>query len=49
MYSYYIAIITFMRMRIAFGRFTMSSPSGMSNTTASDYGCSIICFLCEGF
>ena len=46
MNSYYISVITFMRMCIVLRRFSMSCPSGMSDTTSSFYSFSIISLLC---
>ena len=45
--SYYIAIITHMGMGVDLRGFSMGGPSGMSDSTCTGYGFSIVGFLCQ--
>ena len=45
--SYYIAIITHMGMGVDLRGFSVGGPSGMSDSTGTGYGFSIVGFLCQ--
>ena len=45
--SYYIAVITHMGMGVNLRGFSVGGPSGMSDSTGTGYGFSIVGFLCQ--